>query len=189
MAHRSQSVAHTWGSTAAERAAPFPCDRFLPRADEICFRAVTVRAPAPLVFRWLCQLRAAPYSYDWLDNFGRRSPRRLLPGLGRLTPGQRVMSIFALVEFAPGRHLTLVLVEPGAVALFGHIALSYVILPRAAGHCRLVAKLRVRYRRRGPGHWLRKFLPWGDLVMMRKQVLTLKELAERDAARVAPADR
>src|SRR5262249_6937940 len=78
---RSQSVAwpdtRTWGSTPAERRMQFPCDRHLPACDDALFRAVSVAAPAPLLFRWLCQLRVAPYSYDWLDNFGRRSPRQL----------------------------------------------------------------------------------------------------------------
>ena len=73
------SVAWTWGTTAAERTRPFPCDRWLPGADDALFRAVDVDAPARVVFRWLCQLRVAPYSYDWIDNFGRTSPRRLTP--------------------------------------------------------------------------------------------------------------
>src|SRR5260221_260239 len=80
----------TWGSTAEERRATFACDRHLPRHDDALFRAVTVAAPAALLFRWLGQLRVAPYSYDWIDNFGRRSPRQLTAGLDDLRVGQPV---------------------------------------------------------------------------------------------------
>jgi hypothetical protein len=54
---------------------------------------VTVHA-SPAVVRWLCQLRAAPYAYDWLDNWGKQSPRQLIPGLENLKLGQTVMTIF-----------------------------------------------------------------------------------------------
>ena len=57
-----------------ERELPFPCDRHLADHDGAYWRAIDVEAPAPLVFRWLCQLRVTPYSYDLLDNLGRRSP-------------------------------------------------------------------------------------------------------------------
>ena len=66
---------YTWGSTPGERDDAFACDRLVPHADDILFRAVDVAAPAAVVFRWLCQLRVAPYSYDKLDNGGRRSPQ------------------------------------------------------------------------------------------------------------------
>jgi hypothetical protein len=90
----SGSLASTWGTFAAERATPFPCDRYLAPYDAVYFRAVPVRAPAPILFRWLCQLRVAPYSYDWIDNGGKRSPRVLIPGLDQLQIGQRAMTIF-----------------------------------------------------------------------------------------------
>src|SRR6202022_4188536 len=77
-------VARAWGSTAAERALELPCDGLLEDPDDVYHRALDVDAPAPVVFRWLCQLRTAPYSYDVLDNFGRRSPRTLTPGLDEL---------------------------------------------------------------------------------------------------------
>ena len=177
-----RSAAYTWGSTAAERARPFPCDGLVPEPTDALFRAVDVAAPARVLFRWLCQLRAAPYSYDWIDNLGRQSPRRLTPGLERLAVGQRVMTFFELVAFEPDRHLTLVGSAPGFGAIMGVLALSYVVVPRSDSSSRLVVKILVRYPR-GPVGWaMRGLLPWGDLVMMRKQLLTLKRLAEAAAA-------
>jgi hypothetical protein len=174
------SVASTWGSTPEEREASFPCDAFLP--DAVYFRAVAVEAPARVLFRWLCQLKVAPYSYDLIDNFGRRSPKRLVPGVEDLVRGQRVMTIFELVEFEENGHLTMVMDSPRATSVFGRIALSYVVLPKSNVSCRLVAKLRVRYPRKIPWTWMRWFLPWGDLLMMRKQFLTLKHLAESNSS-------
>jgi len=173
------SIARTWGSTPAERARPFPCDRFLPDPSETLFRAVDVRAPAAVVFRWLCQLRIAPYSYDWIDNLGRRSPRHLVPGLEKVAVGQRVMGAFELVEFETDRHLTVLFDGPGIVVrALGPIAASYVVVPRDTSSCRLVVK--VVFRHRGPviRSVLGVLTAWADLVMMRKQLLTLKGLAE-----------
>ena len=99
-------VAH-WGSTAPERAGRFPCDELIAAPDHTMFRAVDVEAPPDVTFRWLCQLRAAPYSYDKLDNFGRRSPQTLTPGLEDLEPGQRFQTIFRLTGFESGRSVTM----------------------------------------------------------------------------------
>jgi hypothetical protein len=110
-----------WGSTAHQRAQAYPCDRLVAAPNLILFRAVGVDAPKGILFRWLCQLRAAPYSYDWLDNFGRESPRTRDPELERLTVGDRVMTLFRLADFARDQHLTLVLDKTG---LFGDLALT-----------------------------------------------------------------
>jgi hypothetical protein len=176
-----EPIGLNWGATADELARPFSCDHHLPDADDACFRAVTVDAPAPVVFRRLCQLKLAPYSYDWIDNWGRRSPQELVPGAEKLEVGERFVSIFRLVEFEIDRHLTLVLVR--ARRVFGDVAISYVVVPERADRCRLVVKLLVNHP--GPAV-LRPLVRWvgpvGDLVMMRRQLLNLKALAERDAA-------
>ena len=151
----------------------FPCDRYLSGIDGEYCRATDVGAPAAVLFRWLCQLKVAPYSYDLIDNFGRRSPKELTPGVENLARGQKLMSIFELVDFERDRHLTVTVSDPRAISIFGRIALSYVVLPSSDDSCRLVAKMRVRYSRRAPRSWMRWFLPWGDLLMMRKQFLTL----------------
>jgi hypothetical protein len=162
-----------WGSTAPERAASYPCDRLLPDPETTLFRAVDVEAPAAASFRWLCQLRAAPYSYDLLDNFGRRSPRELTPGLERLEAGQRVMTIFRLVEFEPERSLTIV--SRGRLA---EVVCTYAVEPRGEERSRIVLKILARYPGRVRGAALKVLLAPGDLVMARKQLLTLKRLAE-----------
>lgn len=75
------SIATRWGTDERERSRCFPCDGLVERPEAVWFRGVTVRAPAEAVFSWLCQLRAGAYSYDWISHPGRRSPRRLVPGL------------------------------------------------------------------------------------------------------------
>src|SRR6266550_4277610 len=124
------SVSHTWGTTPDERTLAFPCDRFIPNPDDTVFRGVTINAPVEIVFRWLCQMRVAPYSYDWIDNFGRKSPRQLTPGVENLSVGQDVMTIFDLVDFEIGRHVT-IRIKPHSIAgkVFGDAVASYLIVP------------------------------------------------------------
>jgi hypothetical protein len=175
---RCPAVVRNWGSTPGERAEAFPCDRLLAEAPMRLYRAVDVAAPAAVVFRWLCQLRAAPYSYDLIDNGGRRSPQTLTAGLDRLEPGQQFMRIFRLVEVEPGHSLTV----RASGTIFGEVLVSYRVTETGAGASRLVAKLLVD----PPAGVLgsvpaRGLLAAGDLVMMRRQLLNLARLAEREA--------
>ena len=172
-----------WGVRAEETEQPLPCDRYLTDADDAYWRAIDVRAPVADVYRWLCQLRIAPYSYDWIDNFGRTSPRELVPGLDAIAAGQRVMTIFRVAEQRRDSHITIVLATPRARAIFGDIAITYAVTPIAGG-TRLAVKVLVRYPCRGVWSCMRALLPWGDLIMMRKQLLTLKALAERNRSPV-----
>jgi hypothetical protein len=173
------SVAYTWGTSESERRLPFPCDNHVERAEAAYFRGITVRASPASLFRWLCQMRAAPYSYDWIDNGGRRSPRALTPGLEDLAIGQSVMRIFTLVDFAKDRHLTLRIKHgTGAFSLFGDLAITYLIVPETLERCRLLVKIVARYPRGFTGALMQWGLPWGDFVMMRRQLLNFRSLAE-----------
>lgn len=156
----------TWGVRPGERTTPLPCDGVLPSAGVRADRAISVAAPPSIVFGWLCQLRVAPYSYDSLDNLGRRSPRRRDPELTRLAVGQRFMTIFVLRSFLDGRQITLQ--SKG-------VAVTYAIRPEGEG-----SRLHARVLFAGP-RLLAQALALGDLLMMRKQLLTLKSLAETEA--------
>lgn len=157
----------TWGARPAERTIALPCDALCPRAGVQADRAISIAAPPSIVFSWLCQLRVAPYSYDLLDNFGRRSPRQRDPELVHLETGQRFMTVFALQSFADGEHITL---------RAKGVAVTYAVQPEGAG-----SRLHARVWFAGP-RLPSRVLALGDLVMMRKQLLTLKSLAEREAA-------
>jgi hypothetical protein len=188
-----QGIAYTWGSTAEERLMPFPCDQYIENSDEAYFRAINVKAPTQILFRWLCQLKVGSYSYDWIDRLERiffpvqdsildpPSPNQLLPNVENLAPEQRVMGVFKLVEFEQNRHLTIVMDDERAITMFGNIAASYVIFPITENTCRLILKGHIRYPRNIFWSWISWVLPWGDLLMMRQQFLRLKNLAESQA--------
>jgi hypothetical protein len=174
------SISHTWGTEPEERRLTFPCDVLIPHPDDALYRGVTIHASAATVFRWLCQMRAAPYSYDWIDNGGRQSPQQLTPGLEDLVIGQDVMRIFSLVDFERNRHLT-IRIKPRSSAFrtFGDVACSYLIIQDEPNSCRLLVKLVAKYPPGIRGRLMQTVLPWGDLIMMRRQLLNLKKLAEK----------
>ncbi|HKP94826.1 MAG TPA: hypothetical protein VJ385_03615 [Fibrobacteria bacterium] len=173
------SISKTWGTDPSERKLPYPCDAVVPGAQDEYFRGITVNASSAVVFRWLCQLRAGPYSYDMIDNLGRKSSTRLTPGLENLARGQIFMYGFELMEFEKDRHITLK--SRGGSLLIGIIGVSYCLQSRSDHSSRLLVKVSVRYPA-GPVGWgMRALLPWGDLFMMRKQMMNFKALAEAQA--------
>ncbi|GAA2632936.1 hypothetical protein [Paractinoplanes durhamensis] len=177
------STATAWGVDAAEKSAAYGCDVISPAPAEQWFRGVGVRAPQSHVFRWLCQLRVAPYSYDWVDNRGRRSPRELTPGVEQLEIGQRWMTIFTLAGFETGQALTFRMTAPGALLAFGPLSLTYALFPAPAA-TRLVVKMNLGARGDGVPQWARRrLLAWPDLVMMHRQLTNLRDLAEQTYAR------
>jgi hypothetical protein len=172
-----------WGATDAECAARYPCDRYVPAPQHRFVRAIDIEAPRPLVYRWLQQLRIAPYSYDWADNFCLPSPARLSPRADSISVGQRMMHILRIREFEPGHSLTL---GPGSKlgeALFGSLYGTYVVSERGASASRLLVVVNARYPRSAYGALVGPAMPWIDLFMMRHQLRRLKGFAERDHAR------
>ncbi|MEO7448246.1 MAG: hypothetical protein ABI336_08220 [Humibacillus sp.] len=157
-----------WGVTDAEVALAYACDQFVDGPGLRAWRGVTVHASATELWPWVCQIRAAPYSYDWVDNLGRRSPEVLLdlpePVVGEpftCTAGRGVGQVLAVTY---ERELTGRIV--GAV-------MTYRLEPVGPRTTRLLLKVAMATH---PA--VAVAVSIGDLVMARRQLLTFKRLAE-----------
>jgi hypothetical protein len=165
-------IGDRWGVTDAETRRHYGCDDVVPDPTLQAWRGVTVRADPATVWARLRQVRLAPYSYDLIDNLGRTSPRELRD-VPEPVPGDPFTRAFGrdqgrVVAVDPGRELT-------ARIMGAHM--SYAVLPHADG-TRLLLKVVARTSR-----WTAPAVSVGDLVMARKQLLTLQALAESDAGR------
>jgi hypothetical protein len=167
-------IGDRWGVTRAETTRWYPCDDLVPDPVLEAWRGVTVRARPEHVWPWVAQIRLAPYSYDWIDNLGHRSPREL-EGLPEPVVGESFTAALGgrrlgrIVGVESGRHLTGTIM--GAF-------MSYMLVPVDHGPgTRLLLKVVT-----AGGRTIAPLLSVGDLIMARRQLLNLAALAERTAA-------
>ncbi len=164
--------ADRWGVTGAEIARHYPCDDLVAAPTLQAWRGVTVHASPAEVWPWVRQLRLAPYSYDWIDNLGRPSPRTLSdlpePGPGAPFTSCAGRSLGGVESCVPGEQLT---------ARIMAALMSYVLVPEGDSTRLLLKIVMGRFRLLSPA------VSVGDLVMARRQLLNLKELAERSTVR------
>ena len=162
-------IGDRWGVTPSEIARHYPCDDVVPDPVLQVWRGVTVRAAPKQVWPWVAQIRLAPYSYDLLDNFGRRSPPTLYE-LADPEPGEHFTTALG------GRRLGRIVAATPGEDLTGEImgaVMSYVLVPEGA-ETRLLLKVVMRVAR-----GIAPFISIGDLVMARRQLLNLARLAEQ----------
>ena len=161
-------IGDRWNVTDDEVARHYPCDDFVPAPTLQAWRGVTVHATPETLWPWVCQIRIAPYSYDWIDNLGCRSPQQL-QGLPEPVVGDAFST-------AAARRFGRILATEPPTQLTGEImgaCISYVLVPE--GHTtRLLMKIVTAMSR-----WLTPGLSVGDLIMARRQLLNLKRLAEQ----------
>src|ERR1700730_17168071 len=161
-------IGDRWNVTGDEVARHYPCDDFVSAPTLQVWRGVTVQTSPETLWRWVSQIRIAPYSYDWIDNLGRRSPQQLVglpdPVVGESFSTAATRPFGRIVAVQPPEHLT------------GEImgtCISYVLVPDGQS-TRLLMKLVTAMSR-----WLTLGLSVGDLGRAGVQLRNLKSLAKR----------
>ena len=171
------------GATPAEAEAAYPTDA-LAEAPHRARPGHRCRRPGRRDLPVAVSTEGCTYSYDWVDNLGRRSPRELTPALISWSPASPSWS--AITSFATDHHIT-GRATPAAERLFGVISLTYLGPEPRAVQDRLIIRLDVHRPTRLWEKARYRFLAWGDLIMMRKQLRTLKGLAEQQVTNSTPS--
>lgn len=75
-------------------------------------RCIEIQANASDIFVWLKQLRIAPYSYDFIDNRGRKSPDFIVENLPPLKVNTHYLLAFHIFEFEENSFIVCRFCEP-----------------------------------------------------------------------------
>ncbi|MEU8250627.1 SRPBCC family protein [Nonomuraea sp. NPDC048916] len=169
-----------WGATRDEVRRPFPGDAVIPRPHIRATRAITVDAPPEAVWPWLVQMGGSPragwYGYERAD--GGPSADHIIPELqklkvGDLLPTGRSGTGFRVEQVEPGQAIVL------AIRAF-HVTETWaIVLVGEGSRTRLLFRHRVLCRPGPLGLIYLLLSQSGDFFTVRKQLTTIKALAER----------
>lgn len=169
-----------WGTTEGEARGHMVGDDIVAQPSFDATRAVTIRARPEHIYPWIVQMglgRAGWYSYDWLDNLGRRSARGIVPHLQEPAVGD-------LIPMSPGgKHgIWVKAFEPNGWMLWwdkeGYVTWLWEIRPIDKDRSRLITRVRMKYRWWSLTAVFNVLVEFFDWFMMRRSMLGIKSRAE-----------
>ena len=175
-----------WGATEKEITSSVVGDDVCPNATLSATRCITIAATPENVFPWIRQMgfrRAGWYSYDLLDNLGRRSATTVHAEWQNVQSGDLIpagLMAFTAVIVDPPNSFVLEVKSGKRKTPRLHFTLAYELRVVPEG-TRLITRLRSRIKVPG-GRLIEKcILGPGDGFMLRRQLLTI-------ASKVANSD-
>ena len=179
-----------WGALPSEVDAPVPGDALVVDPALHATRAIVMSAPPDEVFPWLVQMgpgRAGWYSYDWIDNRGRPSASAVREEWQAVAPGGSLGTLagieFLVAERRDPELFVIRLAESSPIAF----TMAYHLRPWAGG-----TRMVVRVRAGGPA-WASLFIRFllgpGDFVMLRRQLLGVRERTSKGPVPMDAAER
>ena len=169
-----------WGATDNEIKRSMPGDDIVGKPSFNATRAVTIHALAENIYPWIVQMgvtRAGWYSYDLLDNLGRRSAESILAEHQNLQVGDVIpMSPdgkqgMRVKDFSKNKWMLW-------WDNIGDSSWAWEIYNDEENHSRLVTRVRVKYRWFSPAILFNLLIEFFDILMMRKCMLGIKRRAE-----------
>ena len=167
-----------WGSTPEEIASSVVGDELCPDARLVATRSITIAAPPENVFPWIRQMgfkRAGWYSYDLIDNLGRKSATIIHDEWQDIVTGSSVpagLMAFTAAIVEPPRSFVLQVDSKKRVTQRLCFTLAYELRDHPTG-TRLVTRMRGRVNVPGGQLIERALLGPGDGIMLRKQLLNI----------------
>jgi len=169
-----------WGATAEEINSSVVGDDLCSNATVVATRSITIGAPPHEVFRWIRQMgfgRAGWYSYDWLDNLGRKSASTIHDEWQSVEAGDKIpsgpISFTAAIVNEP-RHFVLELKSQTKTSPRMHFTLAYELRDDPQG-TRLVTRMRSHIKIPLGSLFEKIILGPSDGIMLRRQLLNLKK--------------
>ena len=169
-----------WGATTEEIHGSVVGDNLCRDATLIATRSITISAPPKDVFPWIRQMgfgRAGWYSYDWIDNLGRKSATKVHEEWQSVESGDKIpsgpISFTAAIVKAP-RHFVLEIKSLGKKSPKLHFTLAYELREDPQG-TRLVTRMRSHIKLPFGSLFERFILGPGDGIMLRRQLLTINK--------------
>jgi hypothetical protein len=201
---RLRQYAFAWGATADDLEHDWPGDELSPGARTVATRAISIDAPAEIVWGYIAQIgqdRAGFYSYTWLENlFGCVMPNvaRIVPEWQQRTAGDIVWRARAdryhgnarlrIARLDPNRDLVLTSPEDwGRIVRHEHArdgAWSFVVVPTSSGTSKLIVRSRGPEEPGFAAALARALvLDPAHFIMERRMMRRIKALAENEARR------
>lgn len=177
-------IFENWGATDDEIQGPVVGDHICPDARIIATRSITIGAPPDEVFPWIQQMgfkRAGWYSYDIIDNLGRKSANTIHEEWQNVTTGSQIpagLMSFTASVVEPPRSFVLQVGSADQPMKRLCFTLAYELRDDPVG-TRLVTRMRSRVRVPAGVLVEKLLLGPGDGIMLRKQLLNIARRAER----------
>jgi len=169
-----------WGATDYEIKRSMPGDELVGKPSFNATRTVSIKAPAENIYPWIVQMgvgRAGWYSYDFLDNLGRPSAEVFLPA-------HQTKQVGDVVPMSPDgkQGLWVKDFKDNEWMLWwdkkGDSTWAWGIYPAGESCCRLVTRVRVKYRWLSLAILFNILIEFFDIWMMIKCMKSIKKRAE-----------